>query len=421
LKENEDKYRLIAQSTSDLICTITFDLNPVHTYISPSYKYVLGYDPSDLISKSVWDFIHPDDKIGLLPLLKKYLSAIGKDIVSKAAPDKFENLSMRIKDKGGRWHYIECTANMIGKELLLVSKDVTEQKETENKLKENEKLLSLILQSTDDGILVGLKDGSFVYANERFARMWNIPDDMMREKNRKKLHEFVYSQLKNPSGFFTEVDRLYELDKEHLGIVEFKDGRIFERYSVPLKKNGKIWGRVWSFRDVTERKKAEETIRRSAEDWSMTFNAISDAIFLQDINYTIIKANEAFCRMVKLKPEDVVGKRCYRLLHNTDTPWPDCPFEKTKKNNKAHTSEINDPHIGTPLLVTTSPIFNDKGELSGSVHVSKDISQIKKTEKELKDKIHDLEVFRSVAVGRETKMIELKKRIKELEDKLSKH
>jgi len=421
LKENEDKYRLIAQSTSDLICTTTFDLNPIHTYISPSYKYVLGYDPSDLISKPVWDFIHPDDKIGLLSLLKKYLRVLRENIILGANPSKFENLNMRIKDKGGRWHYIECTANMIGKELLFVSKDVTEKIEAENKLKDNEKMLKLILQSSGDGILVGLKDGSFIYANERLARMWNIPDYMMKEKDRKKLHEFVYSQLKDPSGFFAEIDNLYELDKEHLGVVEFKDGRILEHYSAPLKKDGKLLGRVWSFRDITERRKAEEAIRRSVEDWSMTFNAISDAIFLQDINHTIIKANKAFCEMINLNTQDVVGEKCYRLLHGTNVPWPDCPFKETKKDNKVHTSEINDFHIGIPLLVTTSPIFNDKGELSGSVHVSKDISQIKKAEKELKDKIHDLEVFHSVAVGRETKMIELKKRIKELEEKLNKH
>jgi light-regulated signal transduction histidine kinase (bacteriophytochrome) len=72
------------------------------------------------------------------------------------------------------------------------------------------------------------------------------------------------------------------------------------------------------------------------------------------------------------------------LLHKSDNPWPNCPFEETKKDNKSHTREINDPHIGVPLLVTTSPIFDDNGEFIASVHIAKDIAERKEVEEELK-------------------------------------
>jgi len=65
-----DRYRLINENTSDLIAVTTFSLNPTYTYISPSHKQVLGYDPEDLIGKQGIDFVHPDDKKRLLRYCK---------------------------------------------------------------------------------------------------------------------------------------------------------------------------------------------------------------------------------------------------------------------------------------------------------------------------------------------------------------
>jgi PAS domain-containing protein len=69
----EKRYHLIADITSDLICTTTFQINPTYIYVNPSYKRILGYTPDDMIGKPVWDFMHLDDKKNLLPLLKKYI------------------------------------------------------------------------------------------------------------------------------------------------------------------------------------------------------------------------------------------------------------------------------------------------------------------------------------------------------------
>jgi len=73
-QHDNEKYRLITEHTSDLIAITTFTLNPVYTYISPSHKRAIGYDPEDLIGKSSFDLIHPDDRKKLLPLLTKYIS-----------------------------------------------------------------------------------------------------------------------------------------------------------------------------------------------------------------------------------------------------------------------------------------------------------------------------------------------------------
>ncbi len=135
--------------------------------------------------------------------------------------------------------------------------------------------------------------------------------------------------------------------------------------------------------DVTEHKKAEEEIKRAAEEWDRTFNAIADLVFIVDKDFTITKMNKALPEALKLKPEDIIGKKCYELLHKSDKPWPGCPFEKTKKDKKPHTQEVDDPNIGIPLLITTSPIFDDNGKLVGAVHIAKDVTEHKKAEEVL--------------------------------------
>lgn len=158
---------------------------------------------------------------------------------------------------------------------------------------------------------------------------------------------------------------------------------------------------------------------KATDEWEMTFNAITDFIFVLDVENRIIKVNQPFLDALKLRAEDVIGKKCYEILHKSDKPWPGCPHQETIVDKKAHTAEVDDPNIGIPLLVTNSPIFDKKGNMIGSVHIAKDISKLKETEKDIKKKMHDLEVFHKAAVGREMRIIELKKKVAELEKQLA--
>ncbi|MCG6972926.1 MAG: PAS domain S-box protein, partial [Desulfobacterales bacterium] len=150
-------------------------------------------------------------------------------------------------------------------------------------LNENKRLLNSILESTADGILVGERDGIFSYENSRFAEMWNIPKEVVATKKRDKLHEIISDQLKDSSAFFSRLMELYQSEDEHLDFVEFKDGRVFERFSTPLNRDGQITGRVWSFRDVTDRKRAEEALRKSEERYRLLADNVRDVIWLRDM------------------------------------------------------------------------------------------------------------------------------------------
>lgn len=162
-----------------------------------------------------------------------------------------------------------------------------------------------------------------------------------------------------------------------------------------------------------------EELRVANEDWNRIFDAISDLVFVMDKDNNIIKVNKSFAQALKARPEDLIGRKCYELMHKMVKPWPECPVEKTKIDKQSHIQEVDDPNIGMCLLVTSSPIFDNRGEMSGVVHIAKDITAYRKTESELNKKIIDLERFQRVTVGRELKMKELKARIAQLERELS--
>lgn len=124
-------------------------------------------------------------------------------------------------------------------------------------------LLRATLESTADGILVVDREGRIVSFNRRFVEMWRIPDSILQPRDDDRAIAFVLDQLKDPDEFVARVKALYaEPEAEHFDVVEFKDGRIFERFSMPHRMGGECIGRVWSFRDVTERRRATNQIIR---------------------------------------------------------------------------------------------------------------------------------------------------------------
>ena len=155
--------------------------------------------------------------------------------------------------------------------------ELAERKRAEAALHWSETQLQVTLESTDDGILAVDSKGKVIKANKRFAELWRIPQSIMDTGDDQALLNFILKQLSDPDAFLKKVQSLYTTDTVEMDTLAFKDGRIFERYTSPMMMEGAIIGRVWSFRDITGRKRQEKELSdKNAELERFTYTVSHD-------------------------------------------------------------------------------------------------------------------------------------------------
>jgi signal transduction histidine kinase/CheY-like chemotaxis protein/putative methionine-R-sulfoxide reductase with GAF domain len=132
--------------------------------------------------------------------------------------------------------------------------------------------------------------------------------------------------------------------------------------------------------EIIERKQAEDEIRSAKEEWERTFEAFEDIITIQDPKLRIIRMNRAATQALKSDTVVPIGTYCYELFGNKTRPCKECPVRQTIQKHSSHTAEIQSHLLDKTYQVTGSPIFDNRGNLIGVVHVARDITDQKKME-----------------------------------------
>jgi PAS domain S-box-containing protein len=135
--------------------------------------------------------------------------------------------------------------------------------------------------------------------------------------------------------------------------------------------------------EITERKQAEAEIERAAEQWQTTFDSITDWIYIVDKDFKLVRVNRAFADVIGRIPQDLIGETCYRVIHKTSEPIPTCPLQKMIRTRAPITEEYFEPGLGINLDMTTSPILNETGDVAGTVHIARDITERKRMQEQL--------------------------------------
>ena len=191
---------------------------------------------------------------------------------------------------------------------------IIERKQAEVALRESEIKLKVILESTADGILAVDSKGKIIKTNKRFAELWQIPKFLIDSSDESDLLNFVLDQLDDPEEFKSKVKKLYNSTFEDSDIINFKDGRIFERFSTPLLMHDSSLGRVWSFRDITDRIRSEETLRESEDRFRNLVENISDVFFIANEDGKLSYCSPNFYTQTNFLPQDIIGKSYIRFV-----------------------------------------------------------------------------------------------------------
>jgi PAS domain S-box-containing protein len=260
LIESEDRFRKIFEESPFSILMTGKDLGILRANLS--FCNMIGYSEEELKLFTFRNFTHPDyiknDEVSMLRLIageipvyhteKQYVRNDGVNIWGSTT------VSI-IRNKQGEVQFF-----------LVMIEDVTARKKASSELEKSLSLLKATLESTVDGLLVVDSSGKIVQVNQKFIEMWRIPDEILDTGEDSVLIQFVRNQLIESDSFIENIRHLYnEPEATSFDLLEFLDGRFYERYSQPQKISGKSVGRVWSFRDITRQKKAEADLIAAKE------------------------------------------------------------------------------------------------------------------------------------------------------------
>jgi len=136
----------------------------------------------------------------------------------------------------------------------VLASEVVRRMKVQERLEESLSLLEATLEATADGILVTGTTGRIKDFNKRFQDLWRIPDSVLESHSDEEALSWVSSRLRDPAAFLASVREFYDRpDTEDSDVLEFRDGSVIERFSKPQVLGNQVVGRVWSFRDVTDR------------------------------------------------------------------------------------------------------------------------------------------------------------------------
>jgi PAS domain S-box-containing protein len=380
LSKSEKKFRRILSSVPSVAWTSNREGRTL--YISPKVESVLGYTKPEFLTASRpfrIALVHPHDR-----------KRVNRSYRRLFDEGKVFDEEYRIRRKDGKWIWIHDRAADTHEESGVscadgVLSEITARKQVETELKWKTAFLEAQANSTIDGILVIDSNGRDLLHNQRFIDLFRIPPEILAPKELYVMLEYAVTLVKDPESFMAKIDYLNRHRHEIVhDEIELKNGTIVDRYSAPvLGKDDQYYGRIWIFRDITQRKRFEDALQQL----SMTVDQSPVSVVITDPRGRISYVNRKFTEVTGYKPEEALGRNprilngrlsspeVFRDLWTTITEGGEWrgEFCNKKKNGEIYWESA-----------TIRPIIDAKGVITHYLAIKEDITERRRAERELR-------------------------------------
>ena len=359
------------------------------TFINKAWCRMHGYkSPKELLGKSLAIF-HNKEQIenDVKPFNEKVIelgahSGEVGHITRDGKPFPTLMATTLLKDKPGKPYA-----------LAGIAKDITERKRMEEALRESGEKYRRLLGDINDGYLV-VQDEKVIMANERAAEIYGVP-----------LDEFIGSPL--GSSFPADVQQqLRERFRRRIaGEAEPERYELTTATGIAVEVNGKLIdyeGRpavAAVVRDITERQRAEETLRQAEQEKTAILSSMSELVALQDAEMRILWANRAVSEATGVPLDQLLGRFCYEVRYQRSEPCDGCPVARARETGRPEEGEVATPD-GRAWLIRGYPILDASGNIKSIAKVGEDFTERKRAGEAMRDREQELQaIFDSVTDG----------------------
>ncbi len=357
LRKSREKYRLITENSNDMISLFNFDLEPI--FVNEAHERILGYDKEYLKYKKVTNFVHPDFKDNV----EDSLNEIIENESEKTIETKF-----RCKD--GDYIWIESNIGILSdsdktKKLVIVSRDITERKKAEQKLKETEKLYKSIFENTGNPMIIVEDDKTISLVNQEFTELTGYSKEEV--ENKTELSDFIIEED------FERIKDYHEKRRDEPDPVPNEYAfKIINKFGHPLDVFCKVGlipnssKRVTSIMSISKYKKTMEELRKSQETFRVMFENMSYGMLLINPDFEIIEVNPKLRNILGYKEGELNNKNLHEIIDSkNDDKLKEIKEELLRKESdtkKLEIKVINKKGEKIDFILNMSVVFDTDDE-----------------------------------------------------------
>ena len=387
LRENEERYRLLAENTTDTIWVMRLD--GTFTYHSPAVEKLRGYTPEEANRISL-------DQT-MTPSTMDFIRRIFEEENSRPMPERWADriIELEMYRKDGSKIRAEVSVRAVrdaeGNVVALQgsTRDITDRKNTEEALRSSKEFNENLILSMKDGFSVLDKNGVHILVNPALCEMTGFTQEELIGKGPPHPY-WPEDELKTIEAAFQKTVR-GEFQDFELAFRK-KNGECFPVIVSPsciADDAGNITSYFAAVKDISAFKKAEQ-------EWADIFQAIGHPTLILDLDHRILDANCAAASATGKPVDDLRGKSCCEIFHSATKPPAACPLAKLRRSGTIEESEMEMEALQGTYLVVCTPVFDAQGNLEKVIHIATDITKREMAEATLRQNQQLLELVSSV-------------------------